>query len=255
MSRPKPVSFHILGSRVDRVGFPEALESIQALAQEPSLHQVVTVNTLMLLAAERDPLLRAALREAALAVPESWGVFWASRRLGNPLPSFVPGIDLMEALCAQASRQNQSVYLLGSKPGVAEAAAQALARRYPGLRIAGSRHGYFSAEEEGEVVDAIRAAAPDYLFVGMNMPGQEKWIYRHRSALGARVAMGVGGSFDVLSGRLRRAPAWVRRSGIEWAYRTLQEPWRLLRIKNLPVFMWKVRLSGRKTGPAPSPRP
>lgn len=228
---------------MDRVGFSDALNIMLSLVEEPSFHQVVTVNTLMLLAAEQDPVLRQLLSDAALAVPESWGIGWAGRRLRVPLPHFVPGIDLMEALCEQAGRRGQSIFLLGSRPGVAEAAVQALVRRYPGLRVAGTHHGYFSRAQEPEIIEAIRAAAPTYLFVGLSMPDQEKWIYRYRASLAARVAMGVGGSFDVLSGQLHRAPFWMRRLGIEWVYRLMQEPWRWRRIAQLPVFMRKVWLS------------
>lgn len=194
----------------------------------------------MLLAAEKDPELCAILESAALVVPESWGVCWAARRLGSPLRGFIPGIDLMALLCQMAVNERGSVFLLGGEPGVADQAARTLVLRFPGLSIAGTHHGFFSSATESAVLQRIRAAEPTFLFVGMSMPRQEKWIHRHVAELNVRVAMGVGGSFDVLSGRLRRAPPWMRRRGIEWAYRLTQEPWRWRRIAQLPVFMWKV---------------
>jgi N-acetylglucosaminyldiphosphoundecaprenol N-acetyl-beta-D-mannosaminyltransferase len=235
----------ILGSRIDAVSFPEAVSRVRDLLPEPGTHQVITGNTLMLLDAQHDAELHAILEHAALVVPESSGIYWASRWLGRPLTQFVPGIDFMLALCGLAADTRKSIYLLGAKPGVAERAAEELRRRFPKLRIAGADHGYFKPMETGSVVERIRAAAPTFLFVGMSVPGQEKWIASHLRALDARIVMGVGGSFDVLSGHLRRAPSWMRRLGIEWLYRLLQEPWRWRRIARLPIFAVKVLRSPR----------
>jgi N-acetylglucosaminyldiphosphoundecaprenol N-acetyl-beta-D-mannosaminyltransferase len=236
----RPPSLRILGSRVDRLSLSDVLEAVRRFLTTSNIHQIVTANTLMLLAAEHDSELARIIDRAALVVPESWGVAWASRRAGAPLSEFIPGIDLMQALCALARDERRRIYLLGAKPGVAEVAAQSLQTRFPGLALAGTHHGYFSTDEEPVVLEEIRQMAPDFLFVGLTVPGQEKWIAHHLSNLGVRVVMGVGGSFDVLSGRLRRAPSWMRRLGVEWTFRLLQEPWRWRRIAQLPVFMWKV---------------
>jgi N-acetylglucosaminyldiphosphoundecaprenol N-acetyl-beta-D-mannosaminyltransferase len=161
--------------------------------------------------------------------------------LDTPLPAFIPGIDLMTEMCRLACDEERSIYLLGAQPGVAEKAAANLQAIFPGLKVAGTHDGYFSREhEEQNVIAEIRDRAPSFLFVGMNVPWQEKWISRHLRALDVPIVMGVGGSFDVLSGQLRRAPLWMRRFGVEWVFRTLQQPWRLQRIKDLPVFMWRV---------------
>jgi N-acetylglucosaminyldiphosphoundecaprenol N-acetyl-beta-D-mannosaminyltransferase len=232
--------FRLLGSRIDRLTSDEAREIVRGLAVSDQPHHIVTANTLMILEAEKDTELRRILETAAVVVPESWGVLWASRRVGSPLAEFVPGIDLLLALCREAAQERQRVYLLGAKPGVAEAAANVLAEQFPGLTIVGARDGYFTPQEEQEVIRSIREAHPHYLFVGLSVPAQEKWIARHLRSLDVPVVMGVGGSFDVLAGRLKRAPVWMRRLGLEWVYRTLQEPWRLQRIKNLPVFMRRV---------------
>lgn len=203
-------------------------------------HQVITANPLMVLASGQDPLLARILEDAHLVVPESSGIFWAGQQVGTPFKEMVPGIDLLHALCQLASQKNKTVYLLGAKPGVAEEAANTLCTLYPGLRIAGTRHGYFGPGEEASVVAQICESRADLVFVGMSVPGQEKWIAKQLNALGATIVMGVGGSFDVLSGRLKRAPEWMQQLGIEWLFRTLQEPWRLKRIVHLPVFVWKV---------------
>jgi len=239
----------ILGSRVDQVSFSAALECIESFLKSSSSHHVVTANTLMCLSAEQDLELRAIIDRASLVVPESWGIGWASRRLGHTLPRFTPGIDLLNALCQWAVEDRRSVYLLGAKPGVAEQAAAALKYRFEGLKIAGTHHGYFRAAEETDILAAIRQASPTFLFVGMTVPGQEKWIARHLKELQVPVVMGVGGSFDVLSGRLRRAPSWMRKAGMEWMYRLIQEPWRWRRIAQLPIFAWKImRQSGMANG-------
>lgn len=230
----------ILGSRIDAVSFKDAVSAVRRFLNEPGPHHVITGNTLMLLDAEKDADLRTILDSAALVVPESSGIYWASKRLGQPLTEFIPGIDFMLALCGIAAETENPIYLLGAKPGVAEVAAQALQTRFPGLRVAGIQHGYFSPTETAAVVERVRASAPAFLFVAMSVPGQEKWIARHLAALNVPVVMGVGGSFDVLSGRLNRAPQWMRRSGIEWAYRLFQEPWRWRRIARLPVFAARV---------------
>ncbi|HVO33784.1 MAG TPA: WecB/TagA/CpsF family glycosyltransferase [Elusimicrobiota bacterium] len=237
---PSVDSLRILGSRVDIVDKNDALRRIHDFAETRFAHHVITANTLMCLEAQDDAELRQIIEQAALVVPESWGICWASRLGLRPLKHFLPGIDLMTALCDAAARAGQSIFLLGAKPGVAAEAARALAARFPGLTVAGAHHGYFAGEQEADAVRAIRNAHPAYLFVGLSVPHQEQWIAAHLDELGVPVVMGVGGSFDVLSGRLRRAPLWMRRLGLEWAYRTWQEPWRWRRILNLPVFMWKV---------------
>ena len=238
-------SLRILGSRIDRLTFAQAREIIRGLVVSDQPHHVVTANTLMIVEAQHDAELRTILETASVVIPESWGVRWASKQMGSPLSEFVPGIDLLLALCQEATREGQRVYLLGSRPGVAEAAAGALQAQFPGLTIAGARDGYFTPLEEDDVIRSVWDSHPHYLFVGLSVPAQEKWIARHLNSLDVPIVMGVGGSFDVLAGRLQRAPRWMRRLGLEWVYRTLQEPWRIQRIKNLPVFMRRVWVESR----------
>jgi N-acetylglucosaminyldiphosphoundecaprenol N-acetyl-beta-D-mannosaminyltransferase len=230
----------ILGSRIDPLTSQEALERIGDFLRSPNPHHVITGNTLMLLAAQEDPGLRRILEEAALVVPESSGILWASRVMNAPLREFIPGIDLMWAICRMAAERGHPAFLLGASPGVAEAAGRVLQERYPALEVVGTHHGYFRPDEEPTVMEKVRSVKPALLFVGMGMPAQEKWIADHLQALGVPVVMGVGGSFDVLSGKLRRAPPLMRRVGVEWLYRLAQEPWRWRRIAQLPVFAWKV---------------
>jgi len=231
-------SVRILGSRVDRLEKVEALALIRqfVIARRPS--QIVTTNTLMLLAAETDADLRGIINSAPLSVPESSGLRWAGRLMGKPFPEIIPGIDLMLELCGRFD--GEPIYFLGSAPGVARAAADELLKRVPSLNIVGTHDGYFKPEDEADVLEHIRASAPTFLFVGLGMPAQEKWIARHFQSLNVPVVIGIGGSFDVISGKLARAPRWMQSAGIEWAYRLYQEPWRWRRIVQLPVFLMKV---------------
>jgi N-acetylglucosaminyldiphosphoundecaprenol N-acetyl-beta-D-mannosaminyltransferase len=161
-------------------------------------------------------------------------VVWAARLLGQPLPARVAGADLMEALLAHAAHRAYSVYLLGAKQEIVRACVAKAQTRYPFLRIAGYRNGYFRREDEADLIAAIHAAEPDILFLGFGTPAKEYFMHRHYRALGVPFVMGVGGSFDVYAGLVPRAPRWMQRVGLEWAFRLGQEPRR----------MWKRYLVG-----------
>jgi len=199
--------------------------------------QVITLNPEMLMQARRDPVVRGILNRGDLVVPDGHGVVWAGGRLGCPLPERVTGIDLIRALAIRAAGAGWRLYLLGGAPGVAEAAAVNLQHQHPGLQVTGTGHGYFTGAELPAVLEQIRAARPDLLLVGMGFPKQEQFIRNHRQGLGLPVAVGVGGSFDVISGRLRRSPAWMQQLRLEWLYRAFQEPGRWRRLLALPRFV------------------
>jgi len=235
----------VLGVPFDPLGMEEAVKTIASWLEGEECHQIVTANPETVMKAGEDRELMAILREARLVVADGIGIVWAARRQGNPLPERVPGVELAERLVALAAQRGYRVYLLGGAPGVAAEAARCLEAKYPGLVIAGVQHGYFSPEEEEGVVAAVAAARPHLLLVGLGMPKQEKWIYRHRQRLGAAVAIGVGGSLDVFAGRVCRAPGWMCRLGLEWLYRFLTQPQRLFRMLALPRFAVKVLVQGR----------
>lgn len=227
----------ITGDRGDGEGF----------GQRPAaLHQVVTLNAEMLYRAQYDTSFRDLLNQADLVVPDGHGVVWAGRRLGCPFPERVTGIDLIYSLVSYAAREKWRIFLLGGVSGVAEAAALKLRQKYPGLHVAGTEHGYFSETEIVPVLRKIRATRPDLLLVALGSPRQEFFIWVHRRELGALVAIGVGGSLDVLAGRLRRAPVFFQRLHLEWLYRVLQEPSRWRRALVLPRFAWKVLRTPRR---------
>ncbi len=234
----------VLGVPFDRVDQRAAMRRIAELASSEGFHLVVTGNPELVVAAQRSPELLEVVWSASLVVADGVGVVWASRRLGDPLPERVAGVELMQALCGWAASEGRPVFLLGGRPGVPEAAAKNLVLRFPGLRVAGTHHGYFSGRDN-EVVEQVARSGAHLLFCGLGSPFQELWLWRNRHRLGVRVAMGVGGSLDVLAGRIPRAPKWIRGAQLEWLYRLVREPRRWRRQLALPRFAWAVLRSPR----------
>jgi len=195
------------------------------------------------MAAQHDPFFRQCINEAALAMPDGIGVVWAARYLGKPTPERVTGVDMLVDL----SKQGYRLYLLGAAPGVAEAAGERLQVLAPGLQIAGAYAGSPALAEEDEIIERVRVAQADVLCVAYGAPAQDVWIRRNLARLPVAVAMGVGGSFDFLTGRQQRAPRMMQKLGLEWLYRLYREPWRWRRMLALPKFAIKVVLKGRKT--------
>lgn len=226
----------VLSVPVSRLTAADVLTRIEEFIAASSPHMIVTSDTSAIVHAQDDPEFMEIMRQADLVTPDGAGIVWAAKLLNLPIAERVAGCDLVESICALAARRGYSVYLLGGREGVAEQAAEALCRRYDGLKVAGTHHGYFSASEEPEIVSRIRHARPDVLFVAFGIPRQEKWIRRHLEQLQVPVCIGVGGSFDVLSGRTTRAPKWMQDCGLEWLYRTVREPRRLPRLIALPRF-------------------
>lgn len=249
----RPPRVPILNVHVDRVTMAEALDLCKQFVHSGAPHHVVTLDSSMCVLAARDAELHRIITEADLVTPDSAGILWACKRNGCALPERVSGVDLVERLCAISARSSLRIFFLGAAPGVAQAAADRMAERYPGCSIVGAYHGYFSAEEEPEVVERIRRAAPDVLCVAMGIPKQEKWIARHRHELPASVLVGVGGTFDVLSGKVRRAPEWVQRCNLEWLYRLVRDPSKLRKVLVLPRFvLMNLRQPAGGARPTPS---
>jgi N-acetylglucosaminyldiphosphoundecaprenol N-acetyl-beta-D-mannosaminyltransferase len=241
-------SCYVLGNRVDPLTLAGAVARVAEFIAAGNPHHVVTLNAEIAYRAYREPDLRAVINRAHLVTADGAGILWAARKLGTPLPERVTGIDLLQALAAEGARRGWRFYLYGAAPGVAEAAAARLVREHPGLVVAGTSHGYLSAREIPGLIEAIKEARPHILLVGLGAPKQEYWIAGHLKELQVPVAMGVGGSFDVLAGRTRRAPAWVQRLNLEWLYRVLQEPARVKRTLALPKFMLAVLRQACKKG-------
>lgn len=189
--------------------------------------RIGVVNAAKIVNMRRDPALREDVLASDLILADGMAVVWASRLLGRPLPERVAGIDLMVALLRRGHERGYSVYCLGATAEVLGRATERIAMEYPGIRVVGRHHGYFEASEEPVLVQAIGAARPDILFVAMSSPRKETFLARWGGVLDVSVCHGVGGSFDVLAGALRRAPRSWQRMGLEWLYRLLQEPGRL----------------------------
>lgn len=225
----------ILGAPIDAVTYETALARAAEFIESGAPHHLFTADVSGIMRARDDPELLEIIRTADLVTADGAGVLWAARVFDFPLPERVSGVDLVRRLSALAAERGYRVFLLGAAPGVAEEAARVLAAENPGLDICGIQHGYF--EDEAAVARALGEAQPQILFVALGIPRQEQFIRRWYRELAIPLCVGVGGSFDVISGRLRRAPAWMQRCGLEWLYRTIQEPKRWRRLGALPRFM------------------
>jgi len=213
------------GIRLDNVSLNFALSKVKSWVSFGNRgYVIVTPDALAALRSRYDKAYRSVAREADLVLPDGMGLIQALRMLGTPVQQRIPGVEFMEQLCRLSASEKCPVFFLGAKEGVARAAAEKLSARYPGMVLAGVHHGYFRRDEEEAVCSMIRTAGTRILFVGLGVPHQEMFIRRNLPALGHVVAMGVGGSFDVLSGRLRRAPAYMQKMGLEWLFRLCQEP-------------------------------
>jgi N-acetylglucosaminyldiphosphoundecaprenol N-acetyl-beta-D-mannosaminyltransferase len=218
-----------LGCEFDRVDMSEAVDLCCDVIDARGFAQHMSINAAKLIAIRDDPRLRQLVRDCELITADGQSVVWASRLIGDPLPTRVAGIDLMHRLLEVAEERGYRVFILGAQRDVLEAAVRRLRDLHPALLIAGYRDGYFAEKESGNVAAEVRRANADILFVAMSSPRKEYWLGQHRHALGVPLVMGVGGAIDVVAGITRRAPVFMQRLGLEWLFRLLQEPGRLFR--------------------------
>jgi N-acetylglucosaminyldiphosphoundecaprenol N-acetyl-beta-D-mannosaminyltransferase len=235
-------SVDILGCRLDLLDQNDATDAILRFARERSGALIVTLGTEMVVYAQRDPEFRDVLNASALSLCDTVGVLTVARQRGAALRERVTGVELVERLCQRAAKEGLPVYFFGGAEGVAADAAAICEVRFPGLVVAGTRNGFFSSEEESAIADAIRASGARIVFVGLGSPRQELWMARNLRATGCGAGIGIGGSFDVISGRVKRAPMIWRHLGMEWLYRLMREPQRFRRQLALPYFVWLVAL-------------
>src|ERR1039458_9438250 len=230
MKRDSKHPIAVLGLPLDSLTAGEAVEAIERLIQSGGTHQVATANLDFWLNSLADQHLHRIIAGCSLVLPDGMPLVWVSKLLGCPLAERVTGVDLVPRLVKLSAQKGYGIFLLGGKGDVAQRAAKLLEQANPGVRVVGT---YAPTEENmarldhSEILSRIHAARPDILLVALGNPKQEKWIWMHRKRLGVPVAMGVGGSFEILVGDVRRAPKWVQRVGLEWAMRFVQEPSRL----------------------------
>ncbi len=234
---------NILGVDVDAVTMAEAVNVVRRAMDTRVGVMVATANAEMLMRATHDEELRRILNASALVVPDGAGTVWAARHLGHAMPERVAGYDLAQELLRCAPAEGRRVYFFGSAPGVAEKAKAKAEQLYPGIEIVGVRNGFFSPADNAAIIAEIRAARPDLLLVALGVPKQEKWIAAHLAELDVPVAIGVGGTLDVMAGVMKRAPHWMQRAKLEWLFRGLMQPKRAGRLLALPKFVLKVHAS------------
>jgi N-acetylglucosaminyldiphosphoundecaprenol N-acetyl-beta-D-mannosaminyltransferase len=219
----------VMGCPIDRLDMPETLGRIERFIAEGAFAQHVAINAAKIVAMQDDPSLRGIIERCELVSADGQAIVWASRLLGDRLPTRVAGIDLFQQLLALAERRGYRVFILGAKPDVLDRAVARIRERHPDLQLAGARDGYFSDEEAPQVAEQIKESRADLLFVAMPSPRKEYWLGDYGRRVGVPFVMGVGGSVDVLSGMTQRAPRFLQVIGMEWFYRFAQEPSRLWR--------------------------
>lgn len=224
----------------------EALAQVDEFMQEPRLHQIVTVNPEFIAAAKNDPTFARALAESDLNLPDGANLLRAAQAQGTPLRERVAGTDFAFYLCALAATAGWKVFLLGGRGGVGGQAAARLQSRYRKLKIVGMYEGSPAERDEGEILARIQESGAQILFVAYGAPAQDVWIHRNREQLkNVRVAIGVGGAFDFIAKRIRRAPKLVQDLGLEWLFRLVLQPWRVRRQWALVIFTLRILRQGR----------
>ena len=227
---------HILDVPFDVVTIEDAIEKVRGFLQDEGQHIICTPNPEIVMQAQEDAVLMNILKAADLVIPDGIGVVWASRYSEAKLPERVAGYDLTQRIFQEIENTDYTVYFFGGAPGVSLAAAKKMQEKYPHLKIVGGHNGYFDEKEEKKILYDIKKLSPSILLVGLGAPKQEKWIYDNIRLTTAKVAIGIGGSFDVMSGKTKRAPKIFCKLGLEWFYRLLKQPSRFMRMLRLPQF-------------------
>lgn len=233
-------SVNILGVKVHNVDMETTLALARKWVNEDTPRYIVTADSFGIFIAQEDKEFMDIINSADLVTPDSTGILVGTKILGTPIRERVSGCDIAAQMCAIAAQDGFSVYLFGAKPGIAELAAEHLTANFPGLKIAGTRNGFFTEDETPEIVKNIKESGARLLLVAFGIPSQEKWIKKHLAETGVGVAMGVGGTLDVMSGYIKRAPLWMQKRGLEWLYRLSKDPRKINKVAILPKFLYLV---------------
>lgn len=230
----------ILGVPVHPYTMKGAVDKILERVSKKQKTFIVTANAEIIMMGQSDTEYMKILNKAALVLPDGAGTVWAGRRLGFDVPERVAGYDLFLNLMAEAAHKKLKVFFFGSAPGVAEEAKQKCEVLYPGVSIVGCRDGYFKEDDNSAIIKEINSSGADLLFVALGAPKQEKWLSKHQDILNPMLLMGIGGSFDVVAGKMERAPKWMQDASLEWLFRLYKQPSRFKRMLVLPKFVIKV---------------
>lgn len=230
----------ILGVPFNNMSAVEAVEMALVCLESDSKSMIFTPNPEMVMLAQKDAEFMQVLNSSTVNIPDGIGIVYGSKFTSNPIAERVAGYDLVQSVFERIKTTRRTVYFFGGAPGVAEAAKEAMEKKHRGLNIVGVANGYFDEAREKEIIEEINELRPDLLLVGIGFPKQEKWIYNNLNNLNVRLAIGVGGSFDVMSGAVKRAPRIFIRLGLEWFHRLITQPSRFVRMLQLPLFMLEV---------------
>ncbi|MGL5207623.1 MAG: WecB/TagA/CpsF family glycosyltransferase [Acidaminococcaceae bacterium] len=230
----------ILGVPVHPYKMKDAVDKILERIAEKKKTFVVTANAEIIMMGQSDTEYMSILNKAALVLPDGAGTVWAGRKLGFKVPERVAGYDFFLRLMAEAAQNNLKVFFFGAAPGVAAEAKQKFEILHPGVSIVGCRNGYFKDEDDLTIVEEINHSGAELLFVALGAPKQEKWLSKHQDILKPLLLMGIGGSFDVVAGKMERAPKWMQDASLEWLFRLYKQPSRFRRMLVLPKFVIKV---------------
>lgn len=237
----------ILGVPVHPMTMAEAVNSLEQRMLGGEQTFVVTANAEIIMMCQDDAEYNNIIsKQAELVLPDGAGAVWAGRHLGYKVPERVAGFDLYNQLLALSAQKGYKAYFFGGSPGIAEAAKAKSEEMYPGVQVVGCHNGYFTDADVPAIIKEINNSGAEMLFVALGAPKQEKWILAHRHELRPRILMGIGGSFDVLAGKMERAPKWMQDASLEWAFRLYKQPSRFMRMMALPKFALKVLFSSSK---------
>jgi N-acetylglucosaminyldiphosphoundecaprenol N-acetyl-beta-D-mannosaminyltransferase len=229
MNNQETSSVTLLGCPITRMGLDDFVSSAEEFIRSKTPHYVAMMNVAKLVKMRSDSDLAESILSADLIGADGVPLVWVSRLFGTPLPGRVNGTDLMYRLLERAHEKRYRIFFLGAEEVVLQRVLEVVRQEYPGVQIAGWQNGYFTPAQEPAIVNSIRVAEPDILFIAFGTPKKELWVKQYLSAMGVPVIHGVGGSFDVMAGVVPRAPLWLQRSGLEWFFRLLQEPRRMWR--------------------------
>ncbi|MBQ3053525.1 MAG: WecB/TagA/CpsF family glycosyltransferase [Clostridia bacterium] len=231
---------NILGVNISNTTMVKALEKAEEFLKTESFDYIFTPNSEIIMSASEDKAFCDIINTASMLTADGIGVIYASRILNSPLPERVAGFDLTVRLLESIAKSGKTAYFFGGAPGVADEAKEKLEKKYPEIKIVGTANGFFDEKKEKEIIQEINDLKPDLLLVCLGCPKQEKWIYNHKDELSCCLAMGVGGTLDVIAGKAKRAPDIFIKFGLEWFYRLIKQPTRFVRMLALPKFLLKV---------------